>query len=756
MRNMSLKGKIGILVAILAATILAVAMVGARELANTNAQMLNLVNVTNRAVDLASSVRVKLLAAARAEKNAVISPDSQRTGAFARDADKNRREVDALLPELQSVLGDSAAEDRQQLDEFKRAWEAFHEHQAQVLRLAVLNTNVLATQLVQGEIADRVDAVQRLLGAVQTRLRRQDAANHNAADLAALRRAWNIDSLVDRALLSATQAVCLLHTHLDAEKDAEMNQLDSAIAEQLSGLSAALEEVKPLVDEIDRLEIGQAVMQIPSLRKRIAEAQDLSRTNSNAKSAELTLTKTVELVDRCDGALDRLLKALHQRAEQGQIATQAGYRRALAVTGSTAVVGIAAGLLLAWFIAGSITRPVAQGVKLADALAAGDLTRRLGLAQRDEVGRLTGAIDHAAENFAKIVAEIHHVSEQVATSAAELGSVSHHLLAQSEEMSTQAGFVATSTEQMTANINTMAAAAEQMSMNVTSISSASEQISVNVSTISASAEQTSRNVGSVVDAIQDTTRSFEAVADDARRGAQTTATAAERAAGATATMNALDRSAGEIGKVTEMIKLIAMQTNLLALNATIEAASAGEAGKGFAVVANEIKELANQSGKAAEDIARMIEGIQGSTRGAVAVIQEVAETIATINTASERIFKAVDAQSQGAVASSEKLHAAGQGVGHIAQSITEVAKGATDMSRNASEAAKAANDVSHNASEAARGVREISSNIRGVSAATKENTASAQQVNQAAAHLQAISTRLDQIVRRFRIREEPT
>ena len=99
-------------------------------------------------------------------------------------------------------------------------------------------------------------------------------------------------------------------------------------------------------------------------------------------------------------------------------------------------------------------------------------------------------------------------------------------------------------------------------------------------------------------------------------------------------MNALDRSAGEVGKVTEMIKLIAMQTNLLALNATIEATSAGEAGKGFAVVANEIKELANQSGKAAEDIARMIEGMQANTREAVGVIQRVAETITAINTAS--------------------------------------------------------------------------------------------------------------------------
>jgi len=216
-------------------------------------------------------------------------------------------------------------------------------------------------------------------------------------------------------------------------------------------------------------------------------------------------------------------------------------------------------------------------------------------------------------------------------------------------------------------------------------------------------------------------------------------------------MTALDRSAGEISKVTEMIKLIAVQTNLLALNATIEATSAGDAGKGFAVVANEIKQLANQSGKAAEDIARMIEGIQDNTRSAVSVIEEVAETISAINTASDRIFRAINTQTQTAADSADKLHAAGQGVEHIALSITEVAKGTNDMSRNASEAAKAATDVSHNASEAARAVREVSRNIRGVSEATRLNTTSAQQVNQAAARLQEISANLERIVRHFRI-----
>ena len=97
------------------------------------------------------------------------------------------------------------------------------------------------------------------------------------------------------------------------------------------------------------------------------------------------------------------------------------------------------------------------------------------------------------------------------------------------------------------------------------------------------------------------------------------------------TMDIMGTAAKEIGKVTGLIKKIAEQTNLLALNATIEAASAGDAGKGFAVVANEIKEFANQSGQAAEDIARRIEGIQGTSEEAVNSIAGIADIIEKIS-----------------------------------------------------------------------------------------------------------------------------
>ena len=216
--------------------------------------------------------------------------------------------------------------------------------------------------------------------------------------------------------------------------------------------------------------------------------------------------------------------------------------------------------------------------------------------------------------------------------------------------------------------------------------------------------------------------SFADVLKDVHEGSNIAGEASRMADSATETIQLLNRSGAEISKVTETIKMIALQTNLLALNATIEATSAGEAGKGFAVVAHEIKELANQSAKAAEDIARKIEGVQDDTRKAVQVIQNVSQIIKDINASSGRISQSVEKQTRAATMISQNVSEANKGVGDIARSIAEVAKAAGDMSRNVAEAARGATDVSRNVGEAAQAARGISSDIHGVSNASRSTT----------------------------------
>ncbi|MCJ2139272.1 PAS domain S-box protein [Methylobacterium sp. E-066] len=153
----------------------------------------------------------------------------------------------------------------------------------------------------------------------------------------------------------------------------------------------------------------------------------------------------------------------------------------------------------------------------------------------------------------------------------------------------------------------------------------------------------------------------------------------------------LSQSAAQIGEVVALIQSIAAQTNLLALNATIEAARAGEAGRGFAVVASEVKELANQTARATEQIGTQIAGSQEATRGAVEAIGSIQGTIVKLNEVATAISTAVEQQSAVTREMSASMQTAASGVGAITASLgviaqsAEQANGATQQLRAAAQ-----------------------------------------------------------------------
>ncbi len=388
-----------------------------------------------------------------------------------------------------------------------------------------------------------------------------------------------------------------------------------------------------------------------------------------------------------------------------------------------AAVCVGAIIAVSIFFAKSISVPINRLVTVVRQVASGDFTKQVNVTSGDEIGILGNTFNAMVSELRSIIITIKGNSNTVSSSSEELSSISTQMASGSEEIVTQTTTVSSATEQMSANINTMASAAEEMSVNASTVSTASEQLSSNMNTVAS--------------AVEEMTSSINDVANNAKEASNVSGEGAKMASSATGTMDILGEAAKEIGNVTEVIKRIAEQTNLLALNATIEAASAGEAGKGFAVVANEIKELANQSAQAAEDIATKIEGVQGNTVDAVKVIADVSSIIRTINESINVINNAVEQQTSAANDISANVSEANVGVGNIASSISEVASGSAEVAKNASEAATAAS--------------EVSSNVYGVNSAAEMGSKSAIEVSSSAGELAKVASELQSAVERFTV-----
>ena len=178
----------------------------------------------------------------------------------------------------------------------------------------------------------------------------------------------------------------------------------------------------------------------------------------------------------------------------------------------------------------------------------------------------------------------------------------------------------------------------------------------------------SNNVQTVASAAEELTASINEIMQQAVRSKEVVAIATEDARVSNEKVAQLDESSRKIGEVVSLIQAIAEQTNLLALNATIEAARAGEAGKGFAVVASEVKELANQTSKATEEISSLITAIQSSSRESVESIAKIANVMSKVDGYTTAIATAVDQQ--------------GAATGEIANNVQQAAESTHSASGN--------------------------------------------------------------------------
>ena len=234
---------------------------------------------------------------------------------------------------------------------------------------------------------------------------------------------------------------------------------------------------------------------------------------------------------------------------------------------------------------------------------------------------------------------------------------------------------------------------------VGAVASAATEMEATARSMVATAEQTNQQSTTVAVASEELSSSVQEIGRQVARSTLVAGKAVEEAKHTDATVQMLAAGAQKIGEVVTIIHDIAGKTNLLALNATIEAARAGDAGKGFAVVASEVKALANQTGKATEEISSQIVQTQDATRQTVAAIQNIAGTIAEINEIAASIASAVEQQSAATQEISRNVHEAARGTQEVSSNIAGMKQAATDTGAAAGQLLGAAQQVSRQAEE---------------------------------------------------------
>jgi methyl-accepting chemotaxis protein len=352
---------------------------------------------------------------------------------------------------------------------------------------------------------------------------------------------------------------------------------------------------------------------------------------------------------------------------------------------------------MAFLFAGSIIKPINRVIDgLKDiAQGEGDLTMRLEVTGKDEIGELSSW-------FNLFMEKIHDILKDVASKSTIVGNASVELLGISQEMSSAADVTS-------AKADTVARAMDETDGNITSTAAAMEQASANISMVAAATEEM--------------TSTINEIGRNSEKSRTISEKAVVRARGASEKMGQLEAAAKDIGKVTETITDISEQTNLLALNATIEAARAGEAGKGFAVVAGEIKELSRLTAEATNEIRNKITGVQTVADEAISEIGDVSKIINDVNEITLTIATAIEEQT---AATSE-------------------------IAGNVSQASEGLSSVNENMAQVSAVTGEITADVADVNASSHEISQSSGQVNSSADNLSLLGKELAQLVGKFRL-----
>lgn len=331
---------------------------------------------------------------------------------------------------------------------------------------------------------------------------------------------------------------------------------------------------------------------------------------------------------------------------------------------SSSAIGILIALAATVYVALRVSTPLHRLTGAMQSVAGGNLTASIpGAGRQDEIGEMAKALSV----FRDSLAETEQLRQRQVEKDAEMAQrlvVERHRIA--DEFMASMGELAES----------FVAASGEVSDAARGLSATAEETSRQASAVADAAERASAGVGTVASSSEEMASSVQEIGGQVQHSARIAETAATEAKSTEVNIRTLSGAVDGIGEVLGLIRNIAGQTNLLALNATIEAARAGEAGKGFAVVAAEVKQLANQTARATDDIERRVQEIQGATSDTVTSIDHIVSTIGDIRAASSVIAETVQQQGHATHEIASSAQAAAHGAHQVTDNIAGVGQAA--------------------------------------------------------------------------------